>query len=50
MFAINVTLDNVDLGFAEQRIRVYLHTFARQATRITRDLDFDSTTDREGSA
>jgi malate synthase len=37
---LNITLDNFDLPTARERIRMYLDAFARDGTRITKNLDF----------
>jgi malate synthase len=39
---LNINLDNEDLAVGEARIREYLDAFARDGTRITRNLDFDT--------
>ncbi len=38
---LNLNLDNVDLGTARERIRMYMDSFSADGTRITRNLDFD---------
>jgi malate synthase len=40
---LNINLDNTDLAVGEERIRDYLDAFGRDGTRITRNLDFDTT-------
>jgi malate synthase len=47
---LNINLDNHDLSTARQRIGQYLEAFARDGTRITHNLDFDtaSTTSNQG--
>jgi len=37
---LNLNIGNEDLRVAEERIRMYLAAFARDGTRITRNLDF----------
>jgi malate synthase len=37
---LNINLDNHDLAKARQRIAAYMEAFARDGTRITRNLDF----------
>ena len=37
---LNLNIDNEDLEVAEERIRMYLAAFAKDGTRITRNLDF----------
>jgi malate synthase len=37
---LNITLDKHDLGVARERIQLYLSAFARDRTRITKNLDF----------
>ncbi len=46
---LNINLDNTDLAVGEARIREYLDAFGRDGTRITRNLDFDTTTTRDRS-
>ena len=40
---LNLNLDNTDLAVGEARIREYLDAFGRDGTRITRNLDLDTT-------
>jgi malate synthase len=40
---LNINLDNHDLAKSRQRIAAYMEAFARDGTRITRNLDFDAT-------
>jgi malate synthase len=37
---LNLNIDNFDLATAKQRIRMYLDAFAKDGTRITKNLDF----------
>ena len=37
---LNLNIDNEDLRVAQERIRMYLAAFAKDGTRITRNLDF----------
>ncbi|MEQ1855492.1 MAG: malate synthase [Longimicrobiales bacterium] len=37
---LNINIDNFDLSTAKQRIRMYLDAFAKDGTRITKNLDF----------
>jgi len=37
---LNINIDNFDLATAKQRIRMYLDAFAKDGTRITKNLDF----------
>jgi malate synthase len=39
---LNINLDNHDLDEAKRRILLYLETFRRDGTRVTRNLDFEA--------
>ena len=39
---LNINLDNHDLARARRRVTRYMEAFARDGTRITRNLDFDT--------
>jgi malate synthase len=38
---LNLNIDNEDLSVAKERIAMYLAAFAKDGTRITRNLDFE---------
>ena len=40
---LNINIDNHDLGEARRRIAEYMDAFGRDGTRITQNLDFNST-------
>jgi malate synthase len=39
---LNLNIDNSDFALALERIQMYLDAYAGQGTRITENLDFDS--------
>jgi isocitrate lyase len=41
---LNINLDNDDVAEAKRRIRLYMDAFRHDGTRITENLDFDTTT------
>jgi malate synthase len=43
---LNLNLNNTDLDTAKRRIREYLDAFGKDGTRITRDLDINSSTEK----